>query len=106
MMKRSLTTGYDVYEPVAVKMLDDGHLLGNSEALGLYVCWEEGTLRFFKPRTESYLRSQDEDVARTSTAEARVNEERAGRIAAAARAGTAESRVAELEEELGRLCDE
>ena len=41
------------YEPVEVEMLEDGHLRG--EALGLYVCWEEGMLRFFDPVTESYL---------------------------------------------------
>ena len=74
-------------------------------------------LRFFDPVTESYLRSHEEDVSR-------VEEERAGRMAAEARtleeaaargtaeacaeavegrAGIAEARVAELEEELRRL---
>ena len=48
---------------------------GYSDALGLYVCWEDGFLKFYDPETEGYLRSHQE----------------------------AESRVAELEAELRRL---
>ena len=108
------------YEPIAIDALQEGMLRGYSDALGLYVCWEEGRLRFFDPGTESYLRTHDEDVTRATSAEARVEEERAGRLAAQARAGTAEtraeeertgrvaaeSRLAELEAELRRLRDE
>ena len=64
-----------VYEPIEIEELGEGRLRGHSEALGLYVCWEDGMLRFFDPVTESYLRSHAE----------------------------AEARVAELEEELRRL---
>ena len=105
------------YEPIAIETLQEGMLRGYSEALGLYVSWEDGRLRFFDPGTESYLRSHDEDragslaaQARAGTAEARAEEERANRLAAQARAGTAEARagtaearVAELEAELRRL---
>ena len=79
------------YKPTTVETIEDGHLRGYSEALGLYLCWEEGMLRFFDPATELYLRTHEE--------------ERAGRLAAEAesRAETAEARVAELEEELRRL---
>ena len=105
------------YEPIEIEALDEDRLRGYSEALGLYVCWEDGMLRFFDPVAESYLRSHEEDVGRAETAEARagaaearVDEERTGRMAAEARAqeeaaarGTAEARVAELEEELRRL---
>ena len=63
------------YEPIEIEELSEGRLRGYSEALGLYVCWEDGVLRFFDPLTESYLRSHDE----------------------------AETRIAELEEELRRL---
>ena len=70
------------YEPITIERVGDSRLRGYSDALGLYVCWEEERLRFFDPRTESYLRSHEED---------------------AARAGTAESRVAELEAELRLL---
>ena len=76
------------YEPIAIEMLGDDRLRGYSEALGLYVCWEDGMLRFFDPGTESYLRSHDEDMAR-------AEEERIARLAAQARAGTAEARAEE-----------
>ena len=32
---------------IAIETLDNGRLRGYSEALRLYVCWEEGRLRFF-----------------------------------------------------------
>ena len=70
------------YEPIAIDILGEGRLRGYSEVLGLYVCWEEGMLRFFDPMTENYLRSHEE---------------------AEARAGDAEARAAELEAELRRL---
>ena len=102
-----------VYEPIVIDGIGEGRLRGYSDALGLYVCWEDGRLRFFDPRTESYLRSHDEDAtraeeeragrlaaqARAGTAEARAEEERAGRVAA-------ESRLAEIELELSRLRSE
>ncbi len=80
------------YEPIEIEELDEGRFRGYSEALGLYVCWEEGMLRFFDPVTENYLRSHAEDVGR-------VEEELAGRMAA-------EARVVELEVELRRLRSE
>ena len=72
-----------VYEPIVIEVLDEDCLRGYSEALGLYVCWEYGRLRFFDPVTESYLGTHDE--------------ERAGRMAAEARAGAAENRAREEE---------
>ena len=98
------------YEPIAIETLGEGRLRGYSDVLGLYVCWEEGMLRFFDPVAESYLRTHDEEVARAAeerggrlaaevraeSAESRAAEERGGRLAA-------ESRVAELEAELRRL---
>ena len=106
-----------VYEPIEIEALGDGRLRGYSEPLGLYVCWEEGRLRFFDPVTENYLRTYED-------AEARAEEERTERAAAESRAHTAEnraedaealaaqerserlaaeSRAAELEDELRRL---
>ena len=106
-----------VYEPIAIEDLGEGRLRGYSEALGLYVCWEDGMLRFFDPGTESYLRSHQEDVGRVDeerasrmAAEARAQEEEAARGTAEARAReeeaarlAAEARLAEMEEELRRL---
>ena len=77
------------YEPIAIEMLDDRHLRGHSEAVGLYVCWEDGELRFYDPVTESYLRTHAEDANR-------AEEERASRVAA-------EAHLEELETELRRL---
>ena len=95
-----------VYEAIEIVEVREGRRRGYSEVLGLYVCWEDGMLRFFDPLTESYLRSHEEDVGR-------ADEERAGRMASETRAreeaaarGTAEARVAELEAELRRLCGE
>ena len=70
------------YQPIVIDRIGEDRLRGYSEALRLYVCWEDGKLRFYDAGTESYLRSHDE--------------ERAGRV-------SAESRLAELEAELRRL---
>ena len=83
------------YEPIAIETLQEGMLRGYSEALGLYVCWENGRLRFFDPRTEGYLRSHDEERAESMATQARAEEERAGRLAAQARAAAAEARAEE-----------
>ena len=85
------------YKPIAVEMLEDVRLRGYSEALKLYVCWEDEMLRFFDPVAESYLRSHAE-VAALADADAKTR----AQVEAAAR-GTAEARVAELEAELRRL---
>ena len=92
-----------VYESIEIEKLGEDRHRGYSEALELYLCWEEGMLRFFDSQTESYLRTHDES-------EARAGEERAGRMAAESRAEeeradrmAAESRVVELESELRRL---
>ena len=92
-----------VYQPIDIEELGEGRLRGYSEALGLYVCWEEGMLRFFNPGTDSYLRTHEESETRAETAEALAGaaEARAQEEAAARR--SAEARAAELEAELRRL---
>ena len=92
-----------VYRPIDIEELGEGNLRGYSEALGLYVCWEEGMLRFFDPVTESYLGSHEEERGGRVAAEARADVERTGRMAAESRAETAESRLSELEDEIRRL---
>ena len=82
-----------VYEPIVIETLGEGRLRGYSDALGLYVCWEDGMLRFFDPLTESYLDTHEEERAARMAAQARVREEEAARLAAQARAGTAENRA-------------
>ena len=92
-----------VYQPIDIEELGEGRLRGYSEALGLYVCWEEGMLRFFNPGTETYLRTHEESETRAQAAEALAGaaEARAQEEAAARR--SAEARAAELEAELRRL---
>ena len=60
------------YKPITIETIEDGHLRGYSEALGLYVCWVDGMLRFFDPVSESYLRSHDEAEARVAELEAEL----------------------------------
>ena len=72
-----------MYEPIAIENLGDGWLCGYSDVLGLYVCWEDGRLRFFDPVTVTYLYSRA-DIAEN-------------------RAETAEARAAELEAEIRRM---
>ena len=98
-----------VYEPIAIEDLGDGRLRGYSDVLGLYVCWEDGRLRFFDP-VETYLYSHEEEGTGRTAAESRAEQERAERMAAEARANiaqnraeTAEARAAELESELRRM---
>ena len=91
------------YAPIVIEALGEGRLRGYSEALDLYVCWEDGMLRFFDPGTESYLRSHDEDAARAREEEAARLAAQVRAVTAENRAETAESRMAELEEELRRL---
>ena len=84
------------YRPIAVEWLDDTRCRGYSEALGLYVCWEDGMLRFYNPVSQSYLRTHYE--------EADLANEVAERAAVESKARqTAEARVEELEAELRRL---
>ena len=99
-----------MYEPIEIDDLGDGRLRGYSEALGLYVCWEDGRLRFFDPVTETYLSSHEEERTGRAAAESHAEQERAERLAAEARAEqeraerlAAEARAAEFEAELRRL---
>ena len=75
------------YQPIPIVRVDEAHHWGHSDVLDL--CWEEGRLRWWDPSARRYLLTFDE-----------VDDER---IQAEARAGTAEARVRELEEELRRL---
>ena len=60
------------YQPIDVEWLDENNGRGYSEVLGLYVCWEDGRLRFYDPRTEIYLRTHEEDAEARRQAEAEV----------------------------------
>ena len=83
------------YEPVALETLADGSVRGYSRVLGLYVCWEQGNLVFYDPKTEAHIASLDSLREEVHQAEARVREERRQRE-------RAEARIRELEEQLRR----
>ena len=67
------------YEPILIERMDDGGRRGYSETLGLYVCWDAGRLRWYDPRTDSYLLTSDDEADRADRAEERAAREAAER---------------------------
>ncbi len=91
------------YQPLEVEWADEERCRGWSQALGLYVCWERGQLRFFDPVSQEYLRTHDDEADRAD-AEAALREraeERANREAS--RLEHAEAEVARLRARLREL---
>ena len=86
------------YEPIEIEWTGGNDCRGYSDALGLYLCWEDGILRLYEAETESYLRTLGEETA-ARQAESR----RADREAAARR--LAEAEVRRLRERLSELGD-
>ena len=76
-----------VYAPIELEYYGANNKRGYSEALGLYVCWEDGMLRLYDPEGENYLRTHEES-------EARADAESEARLAEAARADYADARAA------------
>ena len=62
------------YRPIAVDELPDGELRGYSKVLGLYLCWREGRLDWYDPRTETYIPSLETERQLRQQAEARVRQ--------------------------------
>ena len=85
------------YTPIELEYYDANNKRGYSEALGLYLCWEEGFLRLYDPVSESYLLTHGEEARarRAEAARADYAEERAAE--AEARAAEAEAQAAEAE---------
>ena len=86
------------YEPIDIRWLDESHCRGYSEALGLYLCWEHGELRFYDPLTQDYLRNHYEEAERADTEAARADR-------AETRADRAEAKTRRLRERLAELGD-
>ena len=90
------------YEPIPVERDGDSYYWGYSETLGLYVCWDAGKLRWYDPRTDSYLLTSDEEADRADRAEERAAREAAARQLAderAANEATARQRESERAEQ-------
>ena len=75
------------YEPIDIDREGASYYWGYSETLGLYVCWDAGKLRWYDPRTDSYLLTSDEEADRADRAEERAAREAAARQQADERAG-------------------
>ena len=60
------------YEPIRITEESDGLKWGHSPVLGLDLCWDEGTLRFYDPVAGEYLPTAEEWQARHAAAEARA----------------------------------
>lgn len=89
-----------LYERIEVTREATGILRGYSQALGLYLCWDQSRLRLYDWRTGSFLQDpseleEDRDQERSArlAAEAQRDEERAARLAA-------EARISQLEQML------
>ena len=74
------------YEPILIERMDDGGVRGYSEVLGLYVCWMDGDLLWYDPRTDSYLLTFDDEADRADRAEESAAREAAARQLADERA--------------------
>ena len=79
----------DHYEPIAIVEIAPGMLQGESEALGLWLRWEDGELGWYDPATGEHIPTFD-------STQAELAAEREARQAS-------ETRVRELEAELRRL---
>ena len=91
-----------VYQPITIESDGSSHW-GHSEVLGLTICWEDGSLRWWDSSEQCYLATHAEEAdARQLESEARrleqveLSAERQARLAA-------QERVRQLEELVARL---
>ena len=76
------------YKPIDIERDGDSYYWGYSDTLGLYVCWDAGKLRWYDPRTGSYLLTSDEEADRADRAEESAASEAAARQLADERAAS------------------
>ena len=87
------------YQPIAIQSDGEGYW-GYSEALGLTVCWESETLRWWDPSGEIYLSTHKEEARGRAAAEATLLAERQAYMS---ERRASEERIRQLEEELAQL---
>ena len=85
-----------IYQPIEIEWLDESHCRGYSEALGLYLCWEDGELRFYDPVGESYIRTHYDEAAEREAERSRADREAAARREAEAETQRLRERLAAL----------
>ena len=88
------------YEPIEIKAPDAMSRYGYSDALDLWLCWEDYRLRLFDDKTGQYLRTHDDEYDRAELeayarqqADLRVVQEAHARREAETRAEDAEARA-------------
>ena len=88
------------YEPIEIKAPDAMSRYGYSDALDLWLCWEDYRLRLFDDKTGQYLRTHDDEYDRAELeayarqqADLRVVQEAHARREAETRAENAEARA-------------
>ena len=86
----------DHYEPIEIVEIESGVLQGESEALNLWLRWEDGELGWYDPLTGEHIPTFDMVQEQLAAERQARQDERAVRQAS-------ETRVRELEEELRRL---
>lgn len=67
------------YAPIAIERKGVGYCRGYSEALGLYVCWDAGKLRWHDPAVGNYLRTFDDEADRADRLGARARQGMVGK---------------------------
>ena len=77
------------YEEIPMERGEGDNIRGYSAALGLFICWENGALRYFNPATGEYLKTQDETIAALAA-------ERVARISAEAERDAALAELRQL----------
>ena len=72
--------GLDDGQYVPIPLADDrpgkmfGMLSGYSDALGLYLCWDAGNLRFYNPETDEFLMTHEEMEVALADARGRIRQ--------------------------------
>ena len=102
-----------VYLPIETTERPDGFISGYSPAIRMFICWDDGQLRFFDPLENRYLRSSNEayadsrglDSERAAHARTRraLDSEQSGHDATRRALESERERSRRLEEELRRL---
>ncbi len=91
------------YVPIEIIQDEDGRHWGYSEVLELYLCWDDGVLRFFDPESDRFLPDQPETKRERDAAMVERNVARVERDTAVAERDDAVAERDEIAAENARL---